>query len=180
MEIKTTNIEGILVIQPTVFGDERGHFFESFRKDSLKKYGVSDNFIQDNQSLSSKGIIRGLHFQKDPYSQGKLVRVIKGAVLDVALDIRKASHTYGKYFSLELNETNKTMMYIPRGFAHGFATLEDDTIFAYKCTNYYHKQSEGAVLWNSKALDIQWGVRNPILSDKDKNATDFTEFMSPF
>ncbi len=180
MEIKSIYIEGILTIQPSVFGDQRGHFFESFRRDSMKNHGVSEDFVQDNQSLSSKGILRGLHFQKDPYSQGKLVRVIKGAVLDVAVDIRKSSPSYGKHFAIELNEDNKTMMYIPRGFAHGFLTLEDQTIFSYKCTNYYHKESEGAVLWNSKDLDIKWGIDNPVLSEKDKASIDFEEFMSPF
>ena len=180
MKVEKTHIDGLLVITPTVFGDERGHFFESFRKDTLKAYGVETDFVQDNQSLSSKGILRGLHFQKDPHAQGKLVRVLQGSVVDVAVDIRPNSLTYGQHFSIELNESNKTMFYITPGFAHGFLTLEDNTIFAYKCTNYYHKESEGCVLWNSPSLEINWGIDSPILSEKDKIATDFADFKSPF
>ena len=180
MDVTTTNIKGLLVIKPRVFGDERGYFFESFRDDLMKSNGVSPKFVQDNQSMSSKGILRGLHFQKDPFSQGKLVRVIKGSVLDVAVDIRKKSPTYGQHFSLELNEENKTMFYIPPGFAHGFLTLEDDTLFSYKCTNYYNKELEGSIRWNSKLLNINWGIENPILSSKDSTAPTFDEFQSPF
>ncbi len=180
MKIEKTPIDGLLIITPTVFGDERGHFFESFRKDSLNTYGVTEDFVQDNQSLSGKGILRGLHFQKNPHAQGKLVRVLQGAVLDVAVDIRPNSLTYGQHFSLVLSDINKTMFYIPPGFAHGFLTLEDNTIFAYKCTNYYHKESEGCVLWNSPLLEINWGIDSPILSEKDKIATDFADFKSPF
>ena len=156
MDVTTTNIEGLLIIKPRVFGDERGYFFESFREDIMKSNGVTSKFVQDNQSMSSKGILRGLHFQKDPFAQGKLVRVIKGSVLDVAVDIRKKSPTYGQHFLIELNEENKTMFYIPPGFAHGFLTLEDDTLFSYKCTNYYNKESEGAIRWNSKSLNISF------------------------
>jgi dTDP-4-dehydrorhamnose 3,5-epimerase len=180
MEIITTKISGLLIIKPSVFGDERGHFFESYRQDDLKNAGVESNFVQDNQSLSGKGILRGLHFQRNPYSQGKLVRVIKGAVLDVAVDIRKQSKTYGKHFSIELDEDNKTMFYVPPGFAHGFVTREEDTIFTYKCTNYYHKESEGAILWNSPSLEIDWGVEKPVISAKDEEAQDFISFQSPF
>ena len=180
MDITRTNIEGLLIIKPKVFGDERGHFYESYRDDFMKSHGVISNFVQDNQSLSSKGILRGLHFQKEPYSQGKLVRVIKGSVLDVAVDIRSNSPTYGHHFSIELNEENKTMFYIPSGFAHGFLTLVDDTVFAYKCTNYYNKESEGAIHWNSKSSNINWGIDSPILSDKDQSAPIFEEFRSPF
>jgi dTDP-4-dehydrorhamnose 3,5-epimerase len=180
MDVTTTNIEGLLVIKPKVFGDVRGYFFESFREDVMKSNDVASKFVQDNQSMSSKGILRGLHFQKDPFAQGKLVRVIKGSVLDVAVDIRKKSPTYGQYFSIELNEENKTMFYIPPGFAHGFLTLEDNTLFSYKCTNYYNKESEGAILWNSKSLNVDWGIENPILSSKDASALTFDEFQSPF
>lgn len=180
MKVEKIDIEGVLIITPTVFGDDRGHFYESFRTDVLREYGVNEDFVQDNQSLSGKGILRGLHFQKDPYSQGKLVRVIKGAVLDVIVDIRKSSPTYGKHFSIELNEENKKMFYVPPGLAHGFVTREDDTIFVYKCTEYYHKESEGCVLWNSPALNIDWGVESPMLSAKDKEGTDFSTFISPF
>ncbi|NBV56789.1 MAG: dTDP-4-dehydrorhamnose 3,5-epimerase [Bacteroidetes bacterium] len=180
MDVTTTNIEGLLVIKPKVFGDDRGYFFESFREDVMKSNDVTSKFVQDNQSMSSKGILRGLHFQKDPFAQGKLVRVIKGSVLDVAVDIRKKSPTYGQYFSIELNEENKTMFYIPPGFAHGFLTLEDNTLFSYKCTNYYNKESEGAIRWNSKSLNVDWGIENPILSSKDASALTFDEFQSPF
>ncbi|MDG1720094.1 MAG: dTDP-4-dehydrorhamnose 3,5-epimerase [Bacteroidia bacterium] len=180
MNVSTTNIDGLLIIKPTIYGDERGHFFESYREDSMKSHGIASNFVQDNQSLSSKGILRGLHFQREPYSQGKLVRVIKGSILDVAVDIRHKSPTYGHHFSIELNEENKTMFYIPSGFAHGFLTLEDNTVFAYKCTNYYNKVSEGSILWNSKSLNINWGIDNPILSAKDLIAPDFEDFRSPF
>ena len=179
MDVTTTNIEGLLIIKPRVFGDERGYFFESFREDIMKSNGVTSKFVQDNQSMSSKGILRGLHFQKDPFAQGKLVRVIKGSVLDVAVDIRKKSPTYGQHFLIELNEENKTMFYIPPGFAHGFLTLEDDTLFSYKCTNYYNKESEGAIRWNSKSLNVDWGIVNPILSSKDATAPTFDEFQSP-
>lgn len=180
MDVSTTNIEGLLVIQPKVFGDERGYFFESFRDDVLNNHGVSSKFVQDNQSKSNKGILRGLHFQKAPHAQGKLVRVVKGSVLDIALDIRTNSPTYGHHFSIELNEVNKTIFYIPPGFAHGFLTLEDNTLFSYKCTNYYNLESEGSVLWNSESLNIDWGIENPILSEKDKTAPNFTDFKSPF
>jgi len=180
MDVSTTNIEGLLVIQPKVFGDERGYFFESFRDDVLNNHGVSSKFVQDNQSKSNKGILRGLHFQKAPHAQGKLVRVVKGSVLDIALDIRTNSPTYGHHFSIELNEVNKTIFYIPPGFAHGFLTLEDNTLFSYKCTNYYNLKSEGSVLWNSESLNINWGIENPILSEKDKTAPNFTDFKSPF
>ena len=180
MDVTTTNIEGLLIIKPRVFGDERGYFFESFREDIMKSNGVTSKFVQDNQSMSSKGILRGLHFQKDPFAQGKLVRVIKGSVLDVAVDIRKKSPTYGQHFLIELNEENKTMFYIPPGFAHGFLTLEDDTLFSYKCTNYFNKESEGAIRWNSKSLNVDWGIVNPILSSKDATAPTFDEFQSPF
>ena len=180
MEITTTHISGLLIIKPSVFGDERGHFFESYRQDAIRAAGVGLDFVQDNQSLSGKGILRGLHFQRNPFSQGKLVRVIKGAVLDVAVDIRKDSKTYGEHFSIELDEDNKTMFYVPPGFAHGFVTREEDTIFAYKCTNYYHKESEGAILWNSPSLGIDWGVSHPVISAKDEEAQDFSSFNSPF
>jgi dTDP-4-dehydrorhamnose 3,5-epimerase len=180
MELSTTHISGLLIIKPSVFGDERGHFFESYRQDTLLAAGVELDFVQDNQSLSGKGILRGLHFQKNPYAQGKLVRVIKGAVLDIAVDIRRNSKTYGEHFSIALNEEDKTMLYVPPGFAHGFVTQDEDTIFAYKCTNYYHKESEGAILWNSPSLGIDWGISEPIISAKDTEAEDFLSFESPF
>jgi len=180
LEVKETNIKDLLVIQPRVFGDHRGYFFESFRKDAMLKHGINHDFVQDNLSLSKKNILRGIHFQKPPFEQGKLVQVIKGAVLDVAVDLRKGSATYGKHFKIELNEQNKTMFWVPPGFGHGFLTLEDDTVFAYKCTNYYHAESEGGILWNSPSLNIDWGIENPILSEKDELATSFNNFETPF
>ena len=137
-------------------------------------------FVQDNESMSSKGVLRGLHFQNSPYSQGKLIRVIKGEVLDVAVDLRKNSATYGKYYKLLMNEDNKLMFYIPEGFAHGFLTLKDDTVFSYKCTNFYNKQSEGGIMWNDTTLNIDWNIKNPIISEKDKNNISFADFNSPF
>ena len=180
MEIIKTPIEGLLVISPKIFGDDRGHFFESWSKESFTKNGMDLDFVQDNQSLSSKGVLRGLHFQNPPFAQGKLVRVIKGIVLDVAVDIRKDSPTYGQHFSIKLSEKNKTIFWIPPGFAHGFVTLEDDTIFTYKCTGVYNKESEGALLWSDKDLNIDWGVENPLVSDKDLVAGNFINFESQF
>lgn len=180
MEVIETNIKGLLIIKPKVFADPRGYFFESYNADSFKQHGITVNFVQDNQSLSSTGVLRGLHFQAPPFDQGKLVRVINGAVLDVAVDIRKNSPTYGQHVTIELTEENKTMFYIPPGFAHGFLTLKDNTIFSYKCTNVYNKASEGCVLWNDKDLNINWDVKNPILSEKDLIGTPFKDFTSPF
>ena len=180
MEIIKTPLEGLLVIKPRVFRDERGYFFESWSKQSFAEVGLNLDFAQDNQSLSGKGVLRGLHFQNPPYAQGKLVRVIKGAVLDVALDIRKDSPTYGQHFSVELSETNKTIVWIPPGFAHGFATLKDNTIFTYKCTGVYNKESEGVLLWNDKDLNINWKVNAPLVSEKDLAAGNFKDFASKF
>ncbi len=180
MKVIQTGIADLLVIEPQVFGDHRGYFFESFRKDVLGEHGVDLEFIQDNQSMSKKNILRGLHFQKPPYEQGKLVRVLSGAVIDVVVDIRKESKTYGKSFKIELNEENNLMLWVPPGFAHGFLTLEDDTIFVYKCTQYYNQASEGCIRWNSPKLNIDWGIDEPILSEKDKIADAFGDFISPF
>ena len=180
MVVEKTFIEGLLVLKPKVFEDPRGYFFESFNQKILEEAGLKENFVQDNQSLSQKGVLRGLHMQAPPHAQGKLVRVIKGAVLDVVVDIRKKSPTYGKYFSIELNEQNKTMFWVPVGFAHGFLTLQDNTIFHYKCTNYYNKESEACVLWNDKDINVNWGVENPLLSAKDDEGTPFKDFVSPF
>lgn len=180
MEVIETKIKGLLIIKPKVFADERGYFFESYNETTFKQKGINANFVQDNQSLSNTGVLRGLHFQAPPYDQGKLVRVINGAVLDIAVDIRKNSPTYGEHVSIELNEENKTMFYIPSGFAHGFLTLRDGTIFSYKCTNIYNKESEGTVLWNDTDLNINWNISNPILSEKDLTGTPFKYFTSPF
>jgi len=180
MEVIKTPIEGLLVINPKIFGDDRGHFFESWSKESFAENGLDLDFVQDNQSFSSKGVLRGLHFQNPPFAQGKLVRVIKGAVLDVVVDVRKESSTYGQYFSIEINEENKTIFWIPAGFAHGFITLEDDTIFTYKCTGVYNSASEEALLWSDNDLNIDWGVINPLVSDKDLVAGSFKNFKSQF
>ena len=176
MEIIETGIKDLVLIKPKIFADERGYFFESYNKETLQKWGLNMEFVQDNQSFSQKGVLRGIHFQKAPYEQGKLVRVIKGSVFDVAVDIRKNSETYGKWFGVELNESNKTMMYIPEGFGHGFLTLAEDTIFSYKCTNIYNKKSECTILWNDKDLNINWNCDKPILSEKDLEGVGFLAY----
>lgn len=180
MELINTGIIDLWVIKPKVFADARGYFFESYNKELFASNGLNLNFVQDNQSLSHKGVLRGLHFQNPPYAQGKLVRVITGAVYDVAVDIRKNSPTYGKYFGAELSEENKLMMYIPEGFAHGFLTLRDNTIFSYKCTNVYNKASEDCIKWDDKNIGINWNAQNPLLSEKDLNGKDFASYQSLF
>ncbi len=180
MKIIKTEIEGLLLIEPRVFEDERGYFFESWSKDAFENAGLDINFVQDNQSLSSKGVVRGLHFQNPPFAQGKLVRVLKGSVLEIAVDIRENSPTYGKYFSIHLSEENKTMLWIPPGFAHGFSTLEDNTIFSYKCSGVYNKESEGSLMWNDTDLNIDWKIKNPIISEKDQNSELFSNFKTQF
>lgn len=180
MKFTNVEIEGLSVIDPNVFEDDRGYFFESYNQVEFEKNGITDLFVQDNQSKSQKNVLRGLHFQNPPYSQAKLVRVIQGSVLDVAVDLRKESKTYGKHFTVIISAENRKMFYLPAGFAHGFLTLEDDTIFSYKCSNVYHAESEDAVLWNDKELNIDWGVDQPILSEKDNKAKSFNQFNSPF
>lgn len=176
MKIEETYLKGCFVIHPNVYKDERGYFFESFNQEKFEKViGKKVNFIQDNQSCSKKGVIRALHIQKEPYSQAKLVRVIKGKVLDVVVDVRKDSLTYGKHFSIELSGINNLQLFIPRGFLHGFATLEDNTIFAYKVDNYYNKDSEVGVIYNDKSFNIDWGLQSDeiILSEKDSILNKF-------
>lgn len=180
MQVIPTNLNGLFVIQPKVFEDARGYFFESYNKVLFHTHGITDKFVQDNESLSQKGVLRGLHFQNPPHAQAKLVRVITGAVLDVAVDIRKKSPTYGNYFSEELSAKNKKMMYIPEGFAHGFLVLEDHTLFSYKCSGIYHKKAEEGILWCDEEIGIKWGIKNPILSEKDKMANRFKDFESKF
>lgn len=180
MEIIKTAIPDLLIIKPLVFMDDRGYFFESFNEQKFLNADLRATFVQDNESLSQKGVVRGLHFQKPPFAQGKLVRVIKGSVLDVAVDLRKKSPTYGHWEAVVLSEQNKWMYWIPEGFAHGFATLEDNTIFSYKCTNVYNKESEGSIFWNDDSLKIEWNIQNPLLSEKDKNSPSFKDFISPF
>ena len=180
MKTISTPIEGLYIIEPNVFGDHRGYFMESFNAQDLKEIIGDFEFVQDNQSLSSKGVLRGLHFQNPPFQQGKLVRVIKGAVNDVVVDIRKDSATYGQSFKIHLSEENFKMLWIPPGFAHGFETLEDDTIFAYKVTNYYNPDSEGSIIWNDPTLKIEWETENPSTSKKDNEGDLFENFTSLF
>ncbi len=181
MEIVKTEIQDLLIIKPQVFEDDRGYFFESYNKDKFAAHGVDVQFVQDNESRSMKDVLRGLHFQKPPFAQGKLVRVMRGSVLDVAVDLRKNSPTFGKWASIVLTDKNKWMYWIPAGFAHGFLTLEDNTVFFYKCTNVYNKQSEGSIRWNDPDLGISWGnIENPVLSEKDKISPLFRDFESPF
>lgn len=181
MKVIKTEIPGLLEIIPNVFEDDRGYFYESFNKDIYAGLGIHEEFVQDNQSLSHTGVLRGLHFQSPPFAQGKLVRVVTGAVLDIALDIRKGSPTYGKHHSVVLTEENKKLFWVPAGFAHGFKVIRDHTIFSYKCTGPYNKESEGSVLWNDPELNIDWGeVNTPILSPKDKTSPAFADLDSPF
>lgn len=180
MEVIKTTIPDLYIVKPNVFEDHRGYFFESYNKENFLRNGIDQNFVQDNESKSAKGVLRGLHFQKPPFAQGKLVRVMRGSVLDVAVDIRKNSPTYGQWASVELTQDNKWMYWVPPGFAHGFVTLEDSTVFFYKCTNVYNKESEGSILWNDPDLKIDWQMENPILSDKDQTSPLFKDFVSPF
>lgn len=180
MKIIKTPIPDLVVIEPSVFNDQRGYFFEAYNQERYFNNDMNMLFVQDNESKSGKNVLRGLHFQKPPFAQGKLVRVIQGKVLDVAVDIRKGSPTYGQYHAVELDAIYKRMFYIPEGFAHGFLTLEDDTIFSYKCTNYYNKESEGSLLWSDETIGVEWDIENPILSEKDKIGPLFKDFQSPF
>ena len=167
MELIPTEIPEVIIIKPDVFGDDRGYFFESFHEEKFAQLGIKGPFVQDNESSSQKDVLRGLHFQREPFAQGKLVRVIRGAVLDIAVDIRRSSPTFGKWVSMKLTGKNKWICWIPAGFAHGFVTLEDDTVFTYKCTATYNKASEGSVRWNDPELNINWGITSPLLSEKD-------------
>ena len=180
MRIIDTPIADLLVIEPKVWKDDRGYFYESFREDFFKEINIDLSLVQDNQSLSQKGTIRGLHFQAPPFEQGKLVRVLQGAVLDVVVDIRKKSSTYGQSFAIELNDQNHLQLWIPPGFAHGFSTLADQTIFCYKCSNYYYKASEGGICFNDETLAIDWKVPAIHVSEKDYLLPTFKDFISPF
>ena len=175
MTYAETEIEGVWIIEPKVFTDARGYFMEAFRKDEFEAHIGKVDFIQDNESKSSFGVLRGLHYQKGEFSQAKLVRVIKGKVLDVAVDLRKASPTFGKYVSVLLTEDNKRQFFIPRGFAHGFVVLSEEAIFTYKVDNIYAPQAEASILYNDKDLNVDWPVAEAqvIMSDKDKAATEF-------
>lgn len=181
MTVEETNLKGCFVVTPKIIRDKRGYFFESFTKAQFEaKTGITANFIQDNQSKSSAGVLRGLHFQTEEFSQAKLVRVIKGKVLDVCVDLRKESATFGKHFSIILDNIKHKQLYIPKGFAHGFLVLDDDTIFSYKCDNYYNKTSEKGIIYNDKTLNIDWGFpkENLILSEKDKVLPTFETYSN--
>ena len=181
MEIKRYQIEGVFSFVPRMFSDNRGSFFESYNQRVFEeKLGRKVEFVQDNQSVSVKNTLRGLHFQAPPYAQGKLVRVISGRALDIAVDIRQNSPTYGKHVSVELSAENNVVLWIPEGFAHGFSALEDNTVFFYKCTNYYHQPAEGCLLWNDPNLGLDWKIKSPLLSEKDKSGQLFKSFKSPF
>ncbi len=179
-DIRTTPLPGVLVIQPQVFRDPRGFFLELFQEKSLADQGLSTHFVQDNLSGSVHGTVRGLHFQAPPYGQAKLVTVIQGAVLDVVVDIRRGSPTYGQHWAIELTDANRTVFYIPEGFAHGFSVLSETCIFYYKCSNYYHRASEGGLHWADPALGIQWRVNDALVSDKDKQQPYLADLDSPF
>lgn len=183
MEVIKTEIEGLVILKPRIFEDARGYFYESYSKKVFNEaVGYPVDFVQDNQSKSSRGVMRGLHFQKPPYTQAKLVRCIKGRVLDVAVDLRKDSPTYGKHVAVELSEDNHLQFFVPRGFAHGFSVLSDEAIFQYKCDNYYAPQADGGISIMDTSLGIDWGIAadEAILSDKDKKHPMLRDFDSPF
>lgn len=180
MKIEKTFIPDLLVIEPDIFGDERGYFFESYSHKKYEAGGVDINFVQDNISKSRKGTLRGLHYQVGEKAQGKLCQVIKGNVLDIAVDIRFNSPTFGKYFSIELSENNHLQFWIPKGFAHGFSVLSDEAIFHYKCTDYYSKPDERAIIYNDPELNIDWRVEDPIVSEKDRMGKRFKEIEKDF
>ena len=180
MDIKEEKIKGVYSIFPRVFGDERGYFFESFNKERYTSILADFSFVQDNESCSGKNVVRGLHFQVPPFDQGKLVQVTKGKAIDIAVDIRKSSPSYGQHIKIVLCSKEKNQLWIPPGFAHGFCSLEEETIFSYKCTNYYSLEHERCILWNDATLKIDWEVQSPIVSNKDKKGITFDNLLSPF
>lgn len=183
MKVLKTAIEGLLIIEPTVFGDSRGYFFESYNKQRFKdETGLDIDFVQDNESMSSYGVMRGLHFQRPPFTQSKLVRCVRGKVLDVAVDIRKGSPTYGQHVAVELTEDNHRQFFVPRGFAHGFAVLSETAVFQYKCDNFYAPQDDGGINIKDETLGIDWQIPmdRAILSDKDLKHPNLADFDSPF
>lgn len=182
MNVIKTDIEGVVVIEPRVFYDARGYFFESYSKRRFDEVVRPIEFVQDNESMSTRGVIRGLHFQRPPFSQSKLVRCVRGAVLDVVVDIRRGSPTYGRHIAVELTGENRRQLFVPRGFAHGFAVLSDEAVFQYKCDNYYHPESEGGISIADHSLGIDWRIdpAEAILSEKDLRNPMFSDFESPF
>jgi len=182
MKFIKTEISDVYIIEPSVFGDNRGYFLESFNLEKFEENVYPIKFVQDNESKSSKGVLRGLHFQKPPFDQAKLVRCIEGRVMDVAVDIRKGSPTYGKHVAIELTGENKRQLFVPRGFAHGFSVLSDTAVFAYKVDNRYAPEFDAGIRWNDKELNIQWGMKDVevMVSEKDAELPFFLEFKSPF
>ena len=180
MKITKTEIDGLLIIEPNVFPDERGYFFESFSAKRYSDAGIDHKFVQDNISKSAKGTLRGLHYQIGESAQGKLCQVLSGKVLDVAVDIRFGSSTFGKYFAIELSEENKKQFFIPPGFAHGFSVLSEEAVFSYKCTSYYNKESERCIIYNDEQLNINWKVEQPVVSPKDLLGKKFNEIEKDF
>ena len=184
MTVIKTDIEGVYIIKPTIFEDSRGYFFESFSQKNFENKVGKINFVQDNESKSTYGVVRGLHFQTPPHSQSKLVRCVKGAVLDVAVDLRKDSPTYGKYVEVELTEDNHLQLFIPKGFAHGFSVLSDEAVFQYKCDDFYHPNDEGGLAFDDPDINVQWPIPEGmtkddlILSDKDKVNASFKEYCA--
>jgi dTDP-4-dehydrorhamnose 3,5-epimerase len=177
MNIIETPLDGLFIVEPKIFEDVRGYFLESYNVNDFKKNGMHTNFVQDNESNSSKGVLRGLHFQFPPYAQTKLIKAVTGSVLDVAVDIRKDSKTYAKYYSVILTGKNKKMFYIPEGFAHGFLALEDNTTIQYKCSNFYNKECDASIIWNDPTINIDWGIDyEPIISEKDKLGMKLANF----
>ncbi len=180
MIVSETPFRGLLIIEPRIFHDDRGYFFESWNQQAFSKSGIPESFVQDNQSGSAKNVIRGLHFQVPPHEQGKLVRATAGSVLDVVVDLRKSEPTYGQHLKMVLKASEHKMFYIPPGFAHGFLTLEAGTVFVYKCTKAYHALSERSLRWDDPDLGIDWETDSPLLSAKDQEAALFKDFISPF
>lgn len=183
MNVIETEIAGVKIIEPRIFGDERGYFFECFSvRDFAAQTGMDITFVQDNESKSRYGVLRGLHFQKPPFAQAKLVRVVEGTVLDIAVDIRRNSPTFGRHVAVELSGSNHRQLFLPKGMAHGFSVLSDEVVFQYKCDEYYHPEAEGAIAWDDPTLAIDWQLPadKVILSDKDKRHPKFNEFVTPF
>lgn len=182
MKIEKTFIEDLVILSPSVFEDERGYFFEGYNKSKLADLGIAIDFVQDNQSFSKKGTLRGLHYQNPPFAQTKLVRVLQGEIVDVAVDLRKDSPTFGKHFSIVLSSENKNQLLVPQGFAHGFSVLSETAVVFYKCDQYYNKESEGGIRYDDSTLDIDWGMdlKNAIVSEKDLILPDFANCNSQF
>lgn len=181
MKINKTEFKDLLVIEPDIISDSRGYFLETFNEARFRvETGLNITFLQDNESVSSKGVLRGMHFQLPPYSQAKLIRVAKGSVMDIVVDLRRSQPTFMKHYSILLSSANQHQLFVPEGFAHGFLVLEDETIFSYKCSNYYSRECDRSILWNDPDFQIDWGIEMPVLSEKDRNAMRYSDFDNPF